>query len=94
VTVYATPRVVRDVPVRIRCLTAPTSRCRVDVRAYEVRTGKRLGRARTRIARGTRRIVRVAVGRAAAARLRKGELAMFIIRTIDPDGRINQIGPI
>ncbi|MBE2314827.1 hypothetical protein DVA67_002480 [Solirubrobacter sp. CPCC 204708] len=101
VTVYSTPTLGHrnpSLPVIIRCLTAPTAGCRVDVRAYEIgRSGSRLGRARATVPRGARRTVRVPIGARAAARLRRADIeggAYYVIRTIDPDGRTRQVGPL
>jgi hypothetical protein len=102
VTIASSPHIARrnpSLPVRIRCLTAPTSRCRVDVRAYASASGHRpmrLGRARAFIPRGALRTMRLPISTGTAARLRRGERSglFYVIRVIDPDGGTNIIGPI
>ena len=98
VTTFASPTITRrrpSLPVSIRCLTAPRAFCRVDVRAYEFVTGARIGPVRATIPRGARRLLRVPLSRRAADRVRRSEHdAFFVIRTIDPDGRIGSVGPI
>jgi hypothetical protein len=98
ITSFATPEIPRrnpGLPVYVRCLTAPTARCRLDVRAYGF-DGKRLGRLRTTVPRGARRLLRVPLGRRDADRLRRADdnPTYFIIRTIDADGKIRRLGPI
>ena len=98
ITSFATPEIRRrnpSLPVYVRCLTAPTARCRLDVRAYGF-DGKRLGRLRTTVPRGARRLLRVPLGRRDADRLRRADdnPTYFIIRTIDPDGKIRRLGPL
>ena len=98
ITSFATPEIGRrhpSLPVYVRCLTAPTARCRLDVRAYGF-DGRRLGRLRTTVPRGARRLLRVPLGRRDADRLRRADdnPTFFIIRTVDPDGKIRRLGPL
>lgn len=65
-------------PIRVRCLTAPGSACRVDLRVYANRGG-RIGRRVARIPVGRSRLVRI--------RVRAASLVIVTAGVVDPDGR-------
>jgi hypothetical protein len=74
--------------IRFNCLTAPTDRCRLIVRATDGLFGRRLGALRASVPRGKSRRLYVPVSRRSAARIRRGTLdPAFLFTLIDPDGR-------
>jgi hypothetical protein len=68
--------------VRVACINAPTSRCRVHARV-SARSGKLAGRVETQLPRGGSRILEIPIHARGGLRL--------TVRVIDPDGRTRTV---
>src|SRR4051794_9640264 len=93
-TVSFSPPKLRGAAVGIRfdCVTAPTSRCRLTVRAFAFPRGggraRQLGVLRRSVPRGAKRLLYVPISRRSAARIRREELEpVFGYTVVDPDGK-------
>jgi hypothetical protein len=88
-TTYVPPLVPgrpRFMRLRVRCLTAPGPRCRIEVEAVHERT---VGRLTARVPLGSARVLRVRLSRRASRLLRRDHTApVFLYATLrDPSGR-------